>query len=272
MAPPPSKSDHHTKPSAAAPAATGPGHHSSHSSGSHKRPHESHSRQESHHHPQKSLKPSPHHPPSSGPNDGMNGVAIIIVPSALTSALCNLNCIDFLRDGRYVTVEEKRRIGTKREAEMTFEHETRAGQKLLLRVLDTGAKLNDREWARVVAVFVQGQEWQFKGWKWSTPVELFHKVLGFHFMLDDREVDPKILSWNCKVLKVNLSLPLTSFAFLMMTVRLTPRSVIWMLLPSMSFGSMRKITFVSASHGSMGLVVGLEDHHVIIAHTNRELW
>jgi parafibromin len=206
------QSSTHTPPSAAA-----PGHHSSSSltSSSHKRPHESHSssRSEGHHHsssqhPHKSLKTSSSSSSSHaipGPNDGMNGVAIIIVPSAVTSALCSLNCMDFLRDGRYVSVEEKRRSGARREPEMRFEHETKSGRKLLLRLVDTGTKLNDREWARVVAVFVQGQEWQFKGWKWSSPVELFHNVLGFHFMLDDREVDPKILSWNCRVLKVSLS-------------------------------------------------------------------
>lgn len=141
----------------------------------------------------------------------MNGVAIILVPSAVTSVLCSLNAIDFLRDGRYVSVEEKRRLGVRREAEMRFEHHTKSGKKLLLRVLDTGTKLTDREWARVVAVFVQGQDWQFKGWKWPTPVELFHNVVGFHFMLDDREVDPKILSWNCKVLKVFHSQNYSSF-------------------------------------------------------------
>lgn len=199
----------------------------------------------------------------------MNGVAIIIVPSAVTSALCGLNCVDFLRDGRYVSVDEKRRIGTKREPEMTFEHESRSGQKLLLRVLDTGAKLNDREWARVVAVFVQGQEWQFKGWKWPTPVELFHKVMGFHFMLDDREVDPKILSWNCKVLKVSFFCHNFHLLSPNDLHRLILRSAIWMLQPSTSFGFKWKIIFVSTSRGSMGPATDLEDHHAIIVHTSR---
>ena len=133
----------------------------------------------------------------------MSGRIIILVPSAVTSVLCNLNCIDFLKDGRYVSVEEKRRLGSRREAEMTFEHITSTGKRLTVRVLDSGAKLSDTEWESVIAVFVQGAEWQFKQWKWSTPVELFHKVLGFYLILDDREVDPKILSWNCKVLKVS---------------------------------------------------------------------
>jgi hypothetical protein len=152
----------------------------------------------SHHPPHKVMKSSH----TTIPNDGMNGVAIILVPAAVTSILCGLNCLEFLRDGKYVSVEEKRRLGARREAEIRFEHHTNSGKRILVRVLDTGVRLTDQEWARVVGVFVQGQEWQFKGWKWPTPVELFHNVLGFHLMLDDREADPKILSWNCRVLKV----------------------------------------------------------------------
>jgi parafibromin len=60
----------------------------------------------------------------------------------------------------------------------------------------------DKDWDRVVAVFVTGQDWQFNGWKWSKPVELFTKVLGIHVSMDDRVVDPKVLSWNCKILQV----------------------------------------------------------------------
>jgi hypothetical protein len=200
------------KASSAPPSVSTPG--SSSSSSSHKRPLDATSSSRtppSSSHSHKLMKSSHQ---TSIPNDGMNGVAIILVPAVVTSILCGLNSLDFLRDGKYVSVEEKRALGARREAEMRFEHFTNSGggggRRLLVRVLDTGVKLTDAEWSRVVAVFVQGQEWQFKGWKWSNPVELFHNVLGFHLMRDDREADPKILSWNCKVLKVrHLSLSLS---------------------------------------------------------------
>jgi parafibromin len=61
---------------------------------------------------------------------------------------------------------------------------------------------NPRDWERVVAVFATGQQWQFKDWLYPNPVDLFQRVVGVHLTMDDRAVDPAILSWNCRVLKV----------------------------------------------------------------------
>jgi parafibromin len=44
-------------------------------------------------------------------------------------------------------------------------------------VLDAVDTLKDRDWDRVVAVFATGQEWQFKGWKWERPVDIFSNGL-----------------------------------------------------------------------------------------------
>ncbi len=42
------------------------------------------------------------------------------------------------------------------------------------RVIDNPQKLTNAEWERVVAVFVMGPAWQFKGWPWDgNPVEIF---------------------------------------------------------------------------------------------------
>jgi len=42
------------------------------------------------------------------------------------------------------------------------------------RVIDTPQKLAPADWDRVVAVFVMGPAWQFKGWPWDgNPVEIF---------------------------------------------------------------------------------------------------
>lgn len=42
------------------------------------------------------------------------------------------------------------------------------------RVIDSPQKLAPADWDRVVAVFVMGPAWQFKGWPWSgNPVEIF---------------------------------------------------------------------------------------------------
>lgn len=44
------------------------------------------------------------------------------------------------------------------------------------RVVDNPQRLTQGEWDRVVAVFVMGPAWQFKGWPWDgNPVEIFSK-------------------------------------------------------------------------------------------------
>lgn len=46
------------------------------------------------------------------------------------------------------------------------------------RVVDNPQRLSQGEWDRVVAVFVMGPAWQFKGWPWDgNPVEIFAKSM-----------------------------------------------------------------------------------------------
>lgn len=46
--------------------------------------------------------------------------------------------------------------------------------KVPYRVVDNPGRLSAAEWDRVVAVFVQGPAWQFKGWPWDgNPVQIF---------------------------------------------------------------------------------------------------
>lgn len=124
------------------------------------------------------------------------GKIIIIVPSAITSTISSINALPFLEKGQYLSRDE---LGDmKRKPEQFFR---RNGVEYM--VIDSAAKLRDQDWERVGAVFAQGQAWQFKDWKWSNPTELFHHVLGVHLAMDDREVESNILSWNCRVLKIN---------------------------------------------------------------------
>lgn len=73
--------------------------------------------------------------------------------------------------------------------------------------------LREEDWDRVVAVFVLGKSWQFKGWKWSQPAELFDRVLGVYLMIQGQTMEPEVSSWNCKVIKVCRLFHLSSFYF-----------------------------------------------------------
>merc|ERR1711964_107385 len=41
------------------------------------------------------------------------------------------------------------------------------------------------DWERVVAIFVLGPVWQFKGWPLACPADLFSSHMGFHVRFDD---------------------------------------------------------------------------------------
>lgn len=51
-------------------------------------------------------------------------------------------------------------------------------------------------WNRVVAVFTTGQSWQFKGYKWSHPAELFARVLGVYVGWRNEGVPDVVRGWG----------------------------------------------------------------------------
>jgi len=74
---------------------------------------------------------------------------------------------------------------------------------------------------RVVAVFVAGPSWQFKGWPWTvkggSPADIFTKsmlmkvsitiviniiVKGFHLKFTGSKLDTNIQTWDVQVLEV----------------------------------------------------------------------
>lgn len=130
--------------------------------------------------------------------------SIIIVPNSSISCLSLLNAVDFLCHGKFVSSEEKKNLGAIREAIVTFKRRDEAtGEKKYFKIVDNPALIAPEDWDRVVAVFVSGQAWQFKGWKWSNPVDLFRNVLGIYLTFDERPIDPNVMTWNCKILKVS---------------------------------------------------------------------
>ena len=55
------------------------------------------------------------------------------------------------------------------------------GGEITYDIIDNPAtRLKKDEWDRVVAVVCQGESWQFKGWGYSDPVDLFSRTCGFY--------------------------------------------------------------------------------------------
>lgn len=131
---------------------------------------------------------------------------IILVPNAMTATLTCFNAKEFLVDGVYISVEGKKKKDptAKLQKILTLNRAMGSGHHVeLYKVYDDVSQLSPTDWDRVVAVFVTGKLWQFKGWKYSNPIDLFDNVMGVYLHIDGRPIEPTIKSWNCKVLKVN---------------------------------------------------------------------
>ncbi|KAJ8011225.1 hypothetical protein DPEC_G00055950 [Dallia pectoralis] len=140
---------------------------------------------------------------------------IVIIPAATTSLITMLNAKDLLQDLKFVTSEEKKKQGIQRDNEVLLQRrkdQIQAGGATLsvtvpYRVIDQPLKLAPQDWDRVVAVFVQGPAWQFKGWPWllpdGSPVDIFAKIRAFHLKYDEQKMDPNVQKWDVTVLELS---------------------------------------------------------------------
>lgn len=147
---------------------------------------------------------------------GPRGAPIIILPNASSSLITMHNGPRLLKDSYYVTPNEARQAmreaGKSKPNMMTIERATPSGPRRY-HVLDSVDKLKPGDWAKVVAVFTDGQDWQFTGWRWGrssgradiTPVEVFDRTLGFCLYYDDESVPPSIKRWKVTALGVSKS-------------------------------------------------------------------
>jgi len=127
---------------------------------------------------------------------------IIIIPATGTALITMYNAMEILQDLRYVSTEDKKAKCT-RENELLLQLR-KNGVTVPYRVIDNPLKLNDEEWQRVVAVFVQGPSWQFKGWKWGgNPVEIFANVAAFHLKYDEQKLDTNVSKWSVNLLQIS---------------------------------------------------------------------
>jgi parafibromin len=139
----------------------------------------------------------------------------IIVPHSLTSLITLYNVQDFLKNSEFQSSESMRDKNPVRESTITFERTNPLnGTSYLFNVIDSVDRFKDNpsEWERVVGVFVSGQKWQFRGWKWEEPVDIFSQgiynvflivVKGFYLKFNDSNIDNAVKNWNVTVLEVN---------------------------------------------------------------------
>ena len=140
----------------------------------------------------------------SGSGKRPSRTPIIIIPAAPKSLISMYNAKEILQDLRFVSTDDKKSSGGKRENELLIQRRKEGGLTVPYRVIDNPAKLTNADWDRVVAVFVMGQAWQFKGWPWDgNPVVIFSKIAAFHLKWDDSNLEKNIGNWAVGVIQLS---------------------------------------------------------------------
>lgn len=107
-------------------------------------------------------------------------VPIIIVPAAPTAIITMHNVKEFLDASKFVlAADAKAHQSTPKENRLSVERINANGKIQTYQIIDNPARLSIEEWSRVSAVFVHGPTWQFKGWKWENPVEIFENGTSY---------------------------------------------------------------------------------------------
>lgn len=151
--------------------------------------------------------PKPHR------KDNRSRTPIIIVPAAATSLITIYNTRELLEDYRYIPSEDRKKAGAKKVSELVIQrkkpHPSISGQTITspFKVIDNPLRLSPQEWKQVVAVFVAGPTWQFKGWpgvlSGGSPVDIFSKMKAFHVKFDEAKLDSNIQKWDVEVLQIS---------------------------------------------------------------------
>lgn len=112
---------------------------------------------------------------------------IIIVPAAPSATITMFNVASFLGESAtFMSSAEARARAKDKENVIFIEHRFKnAGTTMRFQIVDNPIRLTADQWSRVVAVFVQGTSWQFKGWRWETPAEVLSHIKGYSLELDD---------------------------------------------------------------------------------------
>ncbi|PRP81888.1 hypothetical protein PROFUN_08752 [Planoprotostelium fungivorum] len=136
-----------------------------------------------------------------------NHVPIIIVPAAQTSPLTMYNIKEFLEDGTFTPSVEKKNSGTKLERTIYIERKKRDGLPpnavTKFQVTEAVNRFEGKDWDKVVGCFVLDNTWQFKSWKWTSPLEIFSHVKGFYVHYEEEKVSDNVKEWNVSQLKVS---------------------------------------------------------------------
>lgn len=148
-------------------------------------------------------------PVSSSPpaKKGRGRTPIIIVPASSQSIITLSNIQNLLEKFKYITHEQAKKMNPRVESEVLIRYKTK-DRTVSFKAVNNVSKLSHDDWDRVVAVFVQGPAWQFKGWpimERNDVNTIFKKIMAFHLKWSNKAVEGNIKKWNCSVIDLDLN-------------------------------------------------------------------
>ena len=142
-------------------------------------------------------------------NEGLGTIKlIIVVPSTFTEGnLCEKNAKAFLNDGKYINInnmdEKEKELCVEDNDENIFQYKIQ-GKDFLFEISSNVRKFSNNDWKRVVAVFVQGDDWEFKDWPKSESVStILQKVKGYYLKYKNYPLNNNIKKWNLEILEIS---------------------------------------------------------------------
>ena len=133
---------------------------------------------------------------------------IIVVPSSFNEGnICDKNAKAFLHDGRYINLNmlenDEKDLVVEDNSDNNFFYKIQ-GKDLLFEICSNVRKFNKNDWKRVVAVFVQGDDWEFKDWPRSeNPSTILQKVKGYYMKYNNNPTNKNIKKWNVQTLEIS---------------------------------------------------------------------
>ena len=142
-------------------------------------------------------------------NEGLGtSKLIIVVPSSFTEGnLCEKNAKAFLHDGKYINLnspeEDENDLINEDANDNNFFYKIQ-GKDLLFEICSNVRRFNKSDWKRVVAVFVQGDDWEFSDWPRSeNPSTILQKVKGYYMKYNNNPTNKNIKKWNVQILEIS---------------------------------------------------------------------
>lgn len=133
--------------------------------------------------------------------------AIIIVPASFYPGnLCLENAKRFLQDAVYTDPSQQQTSSEGVFLTSSNNIFTRkfSGKEITFEIHSNVRNFTRSDWKRIVAVFVQGSDWEFSDWpKNENITSILLKIRGFHLKYTDLPTNENIKKWNVKLLEVN---------------------------------------------------------------------